>query len=55
MKKIYDITKELLSCEVYKGDKQPVLQRVMRIQDGEEYNLSNVEMCLHNGTHMDAP
>lgn len=55
MKKVYDITKELLSCEVYKGDKEPVLQRVMKIQNGEGYNLSNIEMCLHNGTHMDAP
>ena len=55
MKKVYDITKELLSCEVYKGDKEPVLQRVMKIENGEEYNLSNIEMCLHNGTHMDAP
>ena len=55
MKKIYDITKELLSCEVYQGDKEPVLQRVMKIENGEGYNLSNMEMCLHNGTHMDAP
>ncbi len=55
MKKVYDITKELLSCEVYKGDKEPVLQKVMKIQNGEGYNLSNIEMCLHNGTHMDAP
>ena len=55
MKKVYDITKELLSCEVYQGDKEPVLQRVMKIQNGEGYNLSNIEMCLHNGTHMDAP
>ena len=55
MKKVYDITKELLSCEVYQGDKEPVLQKVMKIQNGEGYNLSNIEMCLHNGTHMDAP
>ena len=55
MKKVYDITKELLSCEVYQGDKEPVLQRVMKIENGEGYNLSNIEMCLHNGTHMDAP
>ena len=55
MKKVYDITKELLSCEVYQGDKEPVLQRVMKIENGEGYNLSNMEMCLHNGTHMDAP
>lgn len=55
MKKVYDITKELLSCEVYKGDKEPVLQSVMKIENGEGYNLSNLEMCLHNGTHMDAP
>ena len=35
MKKVYDITKELLSCEVYQGDKEPVLQKVMKIQNGE--------------------
>ena len=54
-KNIYDITKELLSCEVYEEDTKPTLKKVKQLIKGDEYNLSDVTMCLHNGTHMDAP
>lgn len=54
-KKIYDITKELMSSEVYPGDPSPSLEQIRFIKEGDICNLSMLSMCLHNGTHMDAP
>ena len=53
--KIYDISQEVFSAEVYPGD--PVANRrpIARIADGKLYNLSAFDMCAHNGTHIDAP
>jgi arylformamidase len=53
--KIIDISREVLSCPVYPGDPVANLQRVKNIDDDCQYNLSKIDMCLHNGTHMDAP
>lgn len=53
--KIIDISKDVMSCEVFPGDPMPKLERVASIGDSSEYNLGKINMCLHNGTHMDAP
>lgn len=53
--KIYDITQELFSCRVYPGDTAPTLTAVSRIREGAECNLSDMTLCTHNGTHIDAP
>lgn len=53
--KIIDISKDVMTCEVFTGDLAPNLERVKSIGDGCEYNLGKIDMCLHNGTHMDAP
>ena len=53
--KIYDITQELLSCEVYPGDASPQKVRVCDMSEGALYNLTNISLCTHNGTHTDAP
>lgn len=53
--KIIDISQEVLSCQVYPGDRGPKAIPERRISDGELYNLSSFEMCAHNGTHIDAP
>lgn len=53
--KIFDITKELMSAQVYPGDPEPKLEQVRSIENGADYNLSTAFMCLHNGTHIDAP
>ena len=53
--KIIDISQELTSCAVYPGDPRPSLKRLKSTSDGELYNLSALEMCVHNGTHIDAP
>ena len=53
--KIYDISQEVLSCAVYPGDPTPKAIAVAKMQEGSLYNLSQLEMCAHNGTHIDAP
>ncbi len=52
---LIDISQDVLSCSVYPGDPAPSLTPVMRMEDGGEYNLSVLNMCVHNGTHVDAP
>ncbi|MBE7034160.1 MAG: cyclase family protein [Ruminococcaceae bacterium] len=53
--KIIDISQEVLSCNVYPGDSAPEGIRVISMENGECYNLSEFSMCAHNGTHIDAP
>ena len=55
MKQLIDITRELLSCEVFPGDPSPEMTPLLRMADGGACNLSRLSMCLHNGTHVDAP
>ena len=52
---LYDISREILSAQVYEGDPAPAAQRIKRIEDGERYNLSCVSLCTHTATHIDAP
>ena len=52
---IIDISQEIFSCRVYPGDPAPACDRLMRMEDGALYNLSAFSMCVHNGTHLDAP
>ena len=53
--KIYDISQEVFSCEVYPGDPKPQKQTLCATAAGELYNLTAFSMCAHNGTHIDAP
>ena len=53
--KIYDISQELLSSAVYDGDPAPTATRIRSMDEGELYNLTTLSMCVHNGTHVDAP
>ncbi len=52
---IYDITQELFSAETYPGDTKPEEIAVRRMAEGELYNLTDIKLCVHNGTHVDAP
>ena len=52
--KIIDITQELFTCNVYPGDRPPIFERVKTIEH-DKYNLTNISICAHNGTHIDAP
>ena len=53
--KIIDISQEVLSCNVYPGDPLPKAEKLVSMEQGECYNLSQFTMCAHNGTHIDAP
>ena len=53
--KIYDITQEVFSCQVYPGDPKPEKKVLKSMENGEVYNLTSFSMCAHNGTHIDAP
>ena len=52
---IIDISQEVFSCKVFPGDPSPKMTRTMSISEGSEYNLTDISMCIHNGTHVDAP
>ena len=53
--KIIDISQEVFSCTVYPGDPHPTAEKVVSIDNGDVYNMSTLSMCVHNGTHIDAP
>lgn len=53
--KIIDISQELLGASVYEGDPAPRLEGLVSMDEGGIYNLSAISLCLHNGTHIDAP
>ena len=53
--KIYDISQELFSSNVYPGDKKPEYIRVSDMTKGAVCNVTELEMNAHNGTHVDAP
>ena len=53
--KIIDISQEVLSCKVYEGDPTPKANKIIDMEDGGVYNLSALSLCVHNGTHVDAP
>ena len=52
---LHDVTKEITSAPVYEGDPVTDFQWVMRIDCGDEYNLSKIKFCNHSGTHIDTP
>jgi arylformamidase len=53
--KIYDISQEVFGCVVYPGDPTPTVEKLESIANGSSYNLTAFSMCVHNGTHVDAP
>ncbi len=53
--KIFDISQEVFSCEVYPTDPKPTKVKKPSIDRGDIYNLTTFSMCAHNGTHIDAP
>lgn len=52
---IIDISQEVFGCKVFPGDPQPQGKRVLSIGNGDVCNLTEISMCAHNGTHVDAP
>ncbi len=55
MLKIIDISRGVFSSPVYPGDPEPQVKVLSRIGNESDCNLSAVKMCVHAGTHVDAP
>jgi arylformamidase len=56
MTKIFDITLTITrTLPVWPSDPPVVLERVSKIEDGANANVSRMEMGVHTGTHVDAP
>lgn len=53
--KLYDITQEVFCGKVYPGDPVPSFERILNIAEGDPCNLTTIQMCAHNATHIDAP
>jgi len=53
--KIYDISQEVFSCQVYPDDPMPEKKMLKSMNSGDAYNLTAFNMCAHNGTHIYAP
>ena len=53
--KIYDISQEVFTCQVYPGDLAPEKMTLSSMEKDGLYNLTAFHMCAHNGTHIDAP
>ena len=54
-RKIIDISQEVFSCTVFPGDPQPQRTVAQSLKNGDICNLTELSMCAHNGTHVDAP
>lgn len=50
-----DVTQELFSGKVYPGDTPPRFSRASDMAAGDECTVTDISMCAHNGTHVDAP
>lgn len=53
--KLYDISQEIFTCQIYEGDPEPEKVIINDMEQDDLYNLSAFSMCTHNGTHVDAP
>jgi arylformamidase len=53
--KIYDISVTLPEAPVFPSDPPTELRRTQNISEGSVCNLSSISICVHAGTHADAP
>ena len=54
--KIHDITLAIRpSMPIWPGDPAIQLERVQKLEEGADANVSRLEMSVHTGTHVDAP
>lgn len=52
---IHDISRNTMTTPVYDGDPQTVATQLMDMENGDSFNLSEISMSVHAGTHIDAP
>ncbi|MEA4906416.1 MAG: cyclase family protein [Chloroflexi bacterium] len=56
MNKIYDVTVTITpELPTWPGDPGVVLERVNKIEEGANANVSHLDIGVHTGTHVDAP
>jgi len=53
--RLIDISRTLENISKTPGDLSPAMRRARSMSEGEDYNLTELTMCVHNGTHIDAP
>jgi len=54
--RIFDLTLTVTpGMTVWPGDPPVVLERISKMEDGENNNVSRLETSVHAGTHVDAP
>ena len=51
----YDISRDILTTPPYGEDPKSVVNTIESIEDGDACNVSQITMCTHNATHIDAP
>ena len=52
---IHDISRDTINTPVYDGDPATRAERIKSIENGDGYNLTEISMSVHSGTHIDAP
>ena len=52
---IHDISRDTINTPVYDGDPETRAERIKSIENGDGYNLTEISMSVHTGTHIDAP
>ena len=52
---IHDISRDTINTPVYDGDPETKAERIKSIENGDGYNLTEISMSVHSGTHIDAP
>lgn len=52
---IHDISRDTINTPVYDGDPETRAERIKSIDNGDGYNLTEISMSVHSGTHIDAP
>lgn len=53
--RLIDISRTLENISREPGDLSPAMRRARSMSAGDDYNLTELTMCVHNGTHVDAP
>ena len=52
---IHDISRDTINTPVFDGDPETRAERIKSIDNGDEYNLTEISMSVHSGTHIDSP
>lgn len=52
---IHDISRDTIKTPVFDGDPETRAEKIKSIDNGDGYNLTEISMSVHSGTHIDAP